>query len=302
MTSDQARRRRAHLLMLTQTLMVGPSYTYAQFAAKALAPLPLMGMRLTLSGLLLLPLFFYYGGLRSFRPTRRQWWQLSLLVLCGILGNQFFFLTGLRYTTPANSALLFALTPMAVLLIAVYYLRNEKLNGLKLLGVALALCGVVVIFMEKGLRLEGDTLLGNAITLIAVGMWACYVAFSRKILSGFNTNQATAVLMALGAIFFIPFNVYLLPQLDYAAVPMMAWFGLGYVVVVNSVLSYLMISYALSVIPSSEVAIYMNLQPVAATLFSVVFGYEVLTGGFALGALLTLTGIFVLNRAQRMPS
>lgn len=288
---------RAHLGMALQTMLVGPGFTFSQYAAKSFPPLVLLLLRLTGAALLLLPLFFLTGGFKTFKPNRRQWVAIVSLVFIGMLANQLLFMVGLRYTTPASSALLYALTPLLVLALSVFLFRSERLTLWKTVGILLALLGVGVIFFEKGYALAADRTLGNLITLAAVCCWAVYLTYSRKLFQNLDSFQTTSLMMMMAAAIYLPFGLFQLPGTDWQAVPTSGWFGLGYMIVVNSILGYLLVTYGLSQLPASQVSVYINLQPVTATLFSVLIVHEPLTVGFITGGLIILLGIYLVNRA-----
>lgn len=291
--------REAHLAMALQTVVIGPGYLLGQSAARAFDPFVLISLRTVMAALLLMPVFYYFGGWVRFRPTRRQWRGLALLTLVGVVLNSSLFVIGLRYTTPANSALLYALTPALVLLLAVLVLRDERLSWLKALGVFTAFAGVVVLFVGQGKGFAGELFLGNVITLVAVLLWASYMALSRRVLPGLSPMQVPPVLIGLGAVVVLPVGIWRISATGWPDVPSEAWGGLAYLTLVNSVFSFLVVQFALSRLKASQVAVYMNLQPLSAFAFSWAMGREQPSWGLFLGAVLTIGGIAVLNAAQQ---
>jgi len=290
---------RGHLAMIAQTLMIGPGYTFANRVSGAFEPMVLMQMRTLCTALIFAVVFFARGGFRGNPPRgRRDWIELLILTSIGVVINQYLFLAGIKYTTPGNSSLIYALSPMLVLLIAVFIQRTERLSPLKLAGVALALTGVVFIFLQRGASLEADRTLGNAITLAAVVCWALYLVYSRKWMQRFDPLQLTALLMMMGAVLYLPFGLPQVLKVDWSQYDGRIWFSFGYLIVVNSVLGYLLVGIGLSGLRSSQVAVYINMQPIAAIGFSVLAQGEALTPAFLGGAVCTMSGIFVLNRAQ----
>ena len=288
--------------MALQTVIIGPGYLLGQSAARGFDPIILISLRTLAAALLMLPVFFALGGWRTFSPTRAQWRHLLMLALVGVVVNSTLFMLGLRYTTPANSALIYALTPALVLVLAVVVLRDERMNLAKALGVGIAVAGVVVLFTGQGRAFEGDLVLGNTLTLAAVCLWAAYLVLSRRWLSGLNPLQVPAAVLGLGALMLLPIGLLRLVQLEGEFMPTLrpaeAWGGLAYLVLVNSVASFLIIQFALTQLRASQVAIYMNLQPISAFAFSWVLGREHLSWGLALGSVLTIGGILLLNLAQ----
>lgn len=284
--------------MALQTVIIGPGYLLGQVAARELDPLVLTSLRTAMAAVLMTPVFFALGGFRTFRPTRLQWRGLAALALIGTVMNSLLFIIGLSYTTPANSALIYALTPAVVLLLAVLAYRDERISLGKALGVAIAFSGVLVLFVGQGKSFEGNLVLGNALTLAAVLLWSIYLVQSRRVLPGLSPLQAPVVIMVMGATAMLPIGLWRIAQHGWPEVSAGAWLGLAYLTLVNSTFSFFVIQFALSRMRASQVAIYMNLQPISAFAFSWLLGREQLTWGLALGATLTVGGILLLNLAQ----
>lgn len=284
--------------MTLQLVLIVPAYSLAHYAARSIAPQALMLARLAGAALLLAPVFFALGGFHRFRLTRRQWLSVTFLSLLGIVLNQYLFVVGLKYTTPANSALIYALTPLVVLLSAVFLLRQERITAGKLGGILLALTGVVLLFLGKESTVALDRDYGNWLTLGAMCCWALYLVLSKRVVQGINPLQLTAAIMVIGFLVYLPFGVQPTLAFDWGTVPRLAWVGLGSLILVNSVASYLLINYAFGALKASQVATYINLHPLGAAVFSYFALGERFTPAFVVGALCTVVGIFWLNRAQ----
>jgi drug/metabolite transporter (DMT)-like permease len=106
------------------------------------------------------------------RIERRDIPRLLLLGLLAVPLNQGFYLFGLTRSTPSHGALLYALTPLVVLLLAGRILHERGLWA-KLAGVLMAFAGVVVILLSAGSR-EARALTGDVMLLVAVFAWALY--------------------------------------------------------------------------------------------------------------------------------
>ncbi|MBX3101546.1 MAG: DMT family transporter [Bacteroidetes bacterium] len=295
---------KAHGAMLAQNIILGLSYQFASWASVVFHPAVLLLLRSLLAGAFFLVVFSVAGGWRSFRPTRRDWWAIIIISLFGIVTNQLFFVWGLRYTSPASSSILYACTPMLVLFLAAGVQRIERFSGRKVTGTLLALCGVVVIILlSRDASAVGGSnpLLGNLLTLVAMAGWAGYIAFSRPLLQKYPPMILTSVMMIVGAIGFLPVGLYFLPQQDFGHIPANAWYGLFSLVVLNSAMAYFLILYAMQRLTASQAAVYINLQPIVATLFSIYMTGHWPKPIFYLGALLILGGIFIINYARSRP-
>ena len=294
------RRYIGHAAMILQILLIGPAYVIVKQTTAEFDPVLLQTFRSTIAGAVLAAIFFARGGLRGKKLERRDWLGLLGMSLSGMVVNQILYLAGLKLTTPANSALIYALTPMLVFASSIFWLKTEKASLRKGVGVGLALAGVlsVILTAPSSGRDAPDIPLGNAVTVVALLAWTYYVLISPPVVARVGAVTATAVPVFMAAAIFLPFGIPKLLEADFSHVTPMAWFGLGYVSLYNSALSFFLMAFALKSLKASQAAIYMNAPPVIAGLFSVLMGYDEPRAALFVGGLLTVAGIYTLNSAR----
>jgi len=204
--------------------------------------------------------------------------------------NQGFFLFGLSQSTASHAALLYALTPAVVFLLARRYLNEGRAGG-KLAGIAVAFTGVVLILLDRGLAREPGVLRGDFLILVAVFSWAAYTIGSKELLSRYDPMTLTTWALVSGTIMCLPAALIpnAIPPLRSLTLPV--WGGILYLAVGTSLIAYSLWLYALRRLEASKVAITTNAQPVLTSVLSwIVFG-ERFGPAFFLGAALILFGV-----------
>ncbi|PYT12889.1 MAG: hypothetical protein DMF51_12120, partial [Acidobacteria bacterium] len=160
----------AYLAAGACTLIWGSNYSIAKRLLLEVDPLAVAWVRAAAGVLffgLLLALRDGRGGLVD--GLRRA----APLGLLGIFANQILFMTGLRRTSAAHSAILIALLPVFVLLISALG-RAERISVPKIAGVMVAFGGATVIGLEHGVGLEAASATGDLLTLAGVLAFAGY--------------------------------------------------------------------------------------------------------------------------------
>jgi drug/metabolite transporter (DMT)-like permease len=76
-------------------------------------------------------------------------------------------------------------------------------------------------------------------------------------------------------------------------------FNIAYLVFFSSVLAFLAYLYALQNLPTSLVSVYAYINPIVAVLIGGLFFQEKLTPTIIAGALVTITGVYLVNAALR---
>jgi drug/metabolite transporter (DMT)-like permease len=281
---------RLYALIGAMVMFFSLNYIFARFAMREFPPMQLTAVRAAVAAAIVGALWLGRG-----RPglSRGDLFSLSLLGIFGITLNQLLFALGLQRTSVAHAALLSALAPIMVLLIAAS-VGQERITIRKLGGMAIAVAGVVILQRDTGGRTVA-TLAGDAIILLSALAIALYSVLGKRVTERHDIVTVNAVSFLAG---FIALAPLLLPPrgFSYAAVSRAGWLSVLYMAVFASVLGYLIFCYALTRMSASRVAAYMYLQPLLATILAVPMLGESVTGSLAGGGVLVLLGVYVTER------
>jgi len=278
------------VIMTLHTFISAGTFLLGKAAADAMPTLVLGLLRFLIAGAGFLVLA-RIRGLELWPLARAEWRAYLWVGFLGVALNQVAFLGGLAFTLPSHAALLYALTPTVVLLLA--WARGQERPGpRKLLGLVLAFSGVAILLAgRKGAALPPRWILGDLMILVAVVAWAGYTVASRPLVMKHGAQRATTLSILFGLAVFAPLGVLGLPHFHLAAVPPLAWVGLVYLGLATSVVSYLLWFHALAMKEPSRVAIATNGQPVATALLGWIFFAQPITLPFVAGAVLVAIGV-----------
>jgi drug/metabolite transporter (DMT)-like permease len=289
--------------LILHTVLSAGSYLCGKSALRELPPLPLGLIRFVGASLLLLALLHRVRPPGQRVPPRSAWARLSLLSFVVVPIGQGFFLTGLARSTAAHAALLYALTPLFVLLLAQALLR-EFPGARTTIGTLIALGGTLYVLSWRGLDLSRGPLLGDLLLLIAVVAWALYTAEGRALITTHGPIAVIAWTLIAGTVMYLPIGIASLAvpgtwdRILHASV--LAWVGVAYLVVVTSVTAYLLWYWALAHLPAARVAVFSNLQPLATAVLAHFFLGEEITPQFVVGAVVVISGVVMAQfRAPR---
>jgi drug/metabolite transporter (DMT)-like permease len=280
--------------MFLHSAIQAGTYIAAKRALGELSPFELALARFTLSGAV-------YGALLWFRRVRVARGDLLPLAALGVVAiplNQGLFLTGLARTTAGHAALLYALTPIFVFLLARSRL-GERATLAKVAGIAVAFGGVLVVLLARdvvslaGLRSQ---LSGDLLVLLGVVAWAVYVVGGKPYAERYGAIASTGLSVVFGSIVYLPFGLGL-SHLDHlATLSRTGWMAVAYLVAFTSVASYVMYYWSLARTEASRVAIWSNLQPVLTALLAWAIYSEQLSAPFVAGGAMVLAGVVLTER------
>jgi drug/metabolite transporter (DMT)-like permease len=285
-----------YLILVLQILLSGGTHVVAKAATNTVPPVVLTFLRTLISSTLYVA-YIIYAKL-PFKYRGKDLVSIFFLGLISVPVNQFIFLYGIKRTTATNAALLYSLTPVIVMFISHFYLK-EKITLSKALGALIALSGVIIIIGEKGITLGLTYIKGDLLVFSAVVAWAMYTVLGRKLVIKHGAINTTIYSALIGSIAFSPFGVAASVNYRYSEISTGTWMEIIYLGIITSIVGYVLWYYALSKIDATKVAVFTNGQPIATAILSAIFLGQVITTTFIIGAVITITGVLI---TQQNPS
>ncbi len=278
-------------LIILGQLIAGGTFPIAKLALQYFEPFTLAVTRFVIASVAMFAIVKFSGRLRKIE--RVDWGKFVWLGLLAVPLNQLLFLYGLKFTTPGRSALYYGATPAFVFMMAIWYLK-ERVTIAKVAGIVISFLGVALI-LRAG-RFDADILFGDILVILAVIAWAGYTIFGKPLIAKYGPMTTTAYALLIGTALYLPFGLIYAVEFDYAAVPAAGWLSLLYIAIITSVIAYSIWFWALGRMEASKLSIFQNLQPIIATILSVLFFGEILGWEFYVGGAMVITGVIVTQR------
>ncbi len=293
-----------YLFMVLHVLFAAGTFIFSKAAAVSFAnPMVLTVCRGLGSALIFLLFTKWIIPKPDF--TLKEWAGLLGLGILLVPLNQYCFLKGLELTVPGHSALIYAMTPIGVLLLSSLLARKMP-SFQKLSGVGIAFLGVIIVLRPWASGAQVSELrIGDLWLIGAVLCWVLYTVLASDICRKKNALTVTAWSLILGALAMVPMAVGPVLAFDFSAVSAAGWFGLGYMIVITSIVMMILWNILLQHLTPVQVAITTNAQPLATTLLAAATaaigflpGDQDLGPLFLLGMVLSLSGVIMIQKAR----
>ena len=286
---------RLYLLLCLMILFWSLNYVVVKVVLRDFSPLFVAGLRTIFAGAFILPIYLWK---ESGNKDVWRWKELRILGglgICGVVLNQLLFVLGLSRTSVAHAAIIIAMTPMLVLLLA-SAIGQERMTARKSLGMAIALGGVAVLQLARSQQ-AAVTFLGDVLMFLAALAFAIFTVFGKRVTKRYSGIVVNGFAYVGGALVLLPVTVWASSDSAPSNASIEAWLGVLYMAVFSSVISYLIYYHALTYIAASRVSAFSYLQPLAAILFAIPILHERVTAPLLIGGTLVLTGVYVTERA-----
>ncbi|MGH9345726.1 MAG: DMT family transporter [Vicinamibacterales bacterium] len=284
------------LLLLLMTVIWGGNFTVVKIAARHIPELPFNSLRLLVASAAFLCLL----GAREGWPrlSRDEWRRIVALAVVGHVVYQLCFIGAVKRTTVANSALIFAFTPIVVALLT-SVLGHERIPPPRWAGALISLAG---IYLVVGARAGGSeaTTAGNILAVAAMLCWALYTVGARPLLTSRSALAVTGYSMAVGSLLYVPIAWSGLRALRWSAVPAGAWAALVLSALLALFVAYMIWYTAVQTIGGSRTSMYSNVTPLVAMAVAAIWLGEPVTLRKLAGAALVIAGLAV-TKLERQP-
>ena len=285
----------ANAAAFTAAILFGASVVAVRVAVRDIPPLTLAILRFGQGGLLLLLLLLILA--RDLLRIRGK--DVPYLFLLGAIFFTIFPVTfnmSLRLTEASRGALMLATMPLWSVLLA-RATKKEHLGTRQMCGVLLTFAGVGIVLAERGLTFAGTrvSLAGDALMLVTALCGAVYGVLAKRMLARYHAMTVTAYAMMFGTLLLTPAVFFENPvsamaRMNADTVMLVIFLG-----VFGGAIGYFLWTFALTRLSPTQVAVYVNLNPMIAALLGATVLSERLTGAFIAGFVAVLGGVLLVN-------
>ena len=225
--------------------------------------------------------------------------RLFLCAVVGIAINQLFFLKGLSLTYPIHAALLLLITPILIVFIAAWVLK-ERIGILKVTGLALGISGALVLVLAKESSGNSENvLLGDLFIIINAVSYTIYFIIVKPLMVKYNPMVILRWVFTIGLVLVIPFGWVEFTQIPWERYTAVDFTSMGLVVISGTFLAYLFNLYGIKILGASIAGFYIYTQPVFAALIAMLFLHEALALYKIIAATLIFSGVYLANKQNK---
>ena len=266
----------------------GASYIFIRVAVEPFGPIPLMFIRVALSGLILVA----YARLRRIPLQIRPHWRQ--FVVLGFFGSAlpFSLIAWAELSlTGAMAAILISTTPLFTALVAAAGL-GEPLTPYKLLGAAMGMLGVAITVGGAPISMDSQNLLAALALLGASLSYALGSVFAKRNLDGLNNLSISSGQLIGATLYLAPVSLIDLPA---HAIPPVAILALLILVVVCTAFAYQLYYYLIISAGPTKTLTVTLLSPVFGVAWGVLLLSEPVSPGMLAGLLIVLLSVGVVT-------
>ncbi|MCT4656523.1 MAG: DMT family transporter [Cohaesibacter sp.] len=297
---------RAYSALLLAMILIGSNIPLGKIIVETVPPASFALLRFILATIVLVPLAMTEKNvstiLRALSP--RQWLEITILSLFGVVFFTTFMLIGIRYTSAINAGIITSALPAVIAALSFLVLR-ETISVRTAFSIALAVLGIACLNLAgpsahgasetaSPLQSPAPSLwLGNGLIFAAICSEATFAVLSRRYAALIPPLTLATLVHAIA----IPITIPLMYVQDggfQMGESDATFWGLAlYYILTASVVSFYLWCYAIKSIEASMAAIFTALIPVTSLIFAILVLDESLSLIQSFGMLTVLASLFI---------
>jgi len=231
---------------------------------------------------------------------KRDFLKIIFAAVLGMCINMLAFFRGLELSTPISSGVIITLSPILVLILSYFFLK-EKVTLKKILGIIIGFSGAVFLILntsKTGMNAPNIPL-GNSFFLLNASAYAGYLIVVKPLTSKYNIFTIMKWLFLIGLILSAPITYNQFVEVNWLELPWFAIWRMGYVVIGTTFLTYLFNIYALKTLSPTTVGSFIYLQPIITIVFALITANDTLDSIKLLSCLIIFIGVYLVSVKNR---
>lgn len=285
-----------YIKLLLTAFIWGGTFIAGRFVAQNVEPYSASFLRFAVASVCLV--FFVWKMEGNFPALKkRQILPVVLLGMTGIFSYNIFFFKGLKIIDAGRAAIIIANNPVFITLLASYFFR-ERLNIIKLAGVAISVTGAIVV-ISHGNPIEilnGSLGWGELYIFFCVLSWVAFSLIGKSVLSDLSPVVAVTYSSIAGTVFLF-FPAWLLEGIAFkiTTYSFSDWMGIVYLGFFGTALGFLWYYEGINKIGPSRASLFINFVPVSAVFLAFFMLNEPLTLALLTGTAMVSSGVYLTN-------
>ena len=283
------------IIFILLGLIWSSSFLWIKIAVQEIGPMTLVAFRV-LFGLIAAGSAVFIQRIPW--PQDRKTWGAFILIGITSVAIPFFLISwGEQIIDSAVAAILNATVPLFTIVIAHYYLHDDKMTPQKVVGLLVGFAGVVILLSED-IGASSSSLIGQGAVILASMFYAGSAVYARRytahapglVKGAAPLVSATAVMWIAAPLVERPFTIPALP---------ITWTALLWLGILGSGLALIMNYYLIHEIGPTRAMMVTYLFPLGGVILGVIFLNENLSWQIGAGAALIVASLAVVNYQRR---
>ena len=234
---------------------------------------------------------------------KKDYLKILFASILGMCINMLSFFRGLELSTPINSGVIITLSPVIVLILSYFFLK-ERITLKKVLGIFIGFSGAIFLILNSsktGINAPNIPL-GNSFFLLNASAYAGYLIIIKPLTAKYNIFTLMKWLFLIGLVLSTPFTYNQFVEVTWNELPWFAIWRMIYVVIGTTFMTYLLNIYALKTLSPTVIGSFIYLQPIITIIFALITANDFLDSTKIIACSLVFLGVYMVSQKNKSKS
>lgn len=234
------------------------------------------------------------------KVEKKDYLKILAAAFLGYFVTQLTFLVAIPDVTPMHCSIISSMSPIYTMFIAAVVLK-EPLSWKKAGGVVLSLCGILFLIFNNASGTSGvseSKLSGIFLMFLNSLSFSLYLGIFKPVIAKYSIVTFMKWIFLFSALMSLPLSLREVVSLEWTKIPSVQMWELGFLIVFATFVSYFLIPFGQKRIRPTLVSMYSYIQPIIATIISIILCMDILTWQKLMAALMVFAGVFIVSRSR----
>jgi drug/metabolite transporter (DMT)-like permease len=285
--------KKAYIALAAVSFFWGTTYLVSRVAVQHIPGLFLAGVRNLIAGSAIIIFMFLRGKKFPDKKTIMQSAWLGFVMISFSSGLSHW---SVQYISGGLAAIIGATIPLWIAIFSIAAKKEKKVSFQVLIGLLLGFAGILIIFYDHLADLfNKEFRLGILLAAVSCITWAAGSVYTSKIKLGTGLFFGTGLQMFFAGIFVTIASILLGHTVSLISLPKETWLAIFYLIIIGSIITYSSYVYVIQNLSPEKAGVYAYINPIVALVLGKFLLDERLNYMIALGALVTIFGVYLVN-------
>ena len=235
------------------------------------------------------------------KVERKDFIKIFVAAFLGYFMTQLTFLMAIPDVTPMHCSIISSMSPIYTMFIAAIVLK-EPLTWQKAGGVAISLFGIIFLILNNAGSDSGvaeSSISGLLLMFLNSLSFSLYLGIFKPVIAKYSVVTFMKWIFLFSALMSLPMSFREVFSFEWTRIPAAQMWELGYLIVFATFMAYFLIPFGQKRIRPTLVSMYSYIQPIIATVISIIIGMDILTWQKLFASAMVFIGVFIVSRSRQ---
>jgi drug/metabolite transporter (DMT)-like permease len=211
--------------------------------------------------------------------------------------NQGMYIFGLSMTSPIDASIVTTTLPIITMIVAAIFLK-EPITNKKVLGIFVGAMGALILICSGSSSAGSGSIWGDLLCMVAQLSFSIYLTVFKSLTQKYSVITLNKWMFIYASMCYIPLSYNDIAAIEWSTVPTATILQVLYIALAGSFLAYIFIMTAQKMMRPTVVSMYNYMQPIVASIASIVMGVGVFGWQKGVAIALVFAGVYIVTQSK----